>query len=67
MIDLPSEIGKLISLRQLSIAENRFEQLLPAVGLLTNLVVLDVSENKLNDLPASLGALQNLDRFTFDG
>lgn len=59
---LPSELGLLSSLQNLSLAHNNISGLIPAqIGELAALVSLDLSYNNLSgSIPAEIGALQEL-------
>lgn len=57
---LPDSIGKLTSLVQLNLSENRIVTLPSAIGGLTRLTKLDLHSNKLQSLPDSLGELSSL-------
>jgi Leucine-rich repeat (LRR) protein/serine/threonine protein phosphatase PrpC len=59
---LPTEIGKLVQMRELVLSKNSLESLPESVGQLKKLQVLNCMLNKIADLPDSLGELAALER-----
>ncbi|KAI5062001.1 hypothetical protein GOP47_0022540 [Adiantum capillus-veneris] len=64
LVDLPVEIGGLINLQRLMVAENLLQRLPSSLGKLQALKVLALDENKLTTLPDELGLLVRLERFS---
>lgn len=62
LTEIPPEIGKLTSLVQLNLRENKLKELPPEIGNLTRLKKLYLSDNKLTELPAEIGNLVELER-----
>ena len=62
--ELPAELGSLLSLAELDLANNQLSGELPAeLGSLLNLRLLDLADNQLSgEIPAELGGLPNLRR-----
>lgn len=51
---LPDEIGNLIKLKKLSLAENELKALPSTMSKMKDLAVLDVSQNQIRELPREL-------------
>ncbi|GLJ40867.1 hypothetical protein SUGI_0845420 [Cryptomeria japonica] len=64
---LPDSIGKLTSLVQLNLSENRIVILPSAIGGLTRLTKLDLHSNQLHSLPDSIGELSSLTELDLRG
>jgi Leucine-rich repeat (LRR) protein len=60
---LPADIGKLTSLKELTLSGNFLNQLPPEIGLLTELRVLKLGDNRLATLPESMKNLIKLEVF----
>ncbi|XP_039164531.1 disease resistance protein RUN1-like [Eucalyptus grandis] len=59
--ELPAEIGKLKSLRQLHLQHTSSLSALPnSIGSLENLEILDISESGIEELPNGIGSLRKL-------
>ncbi|MBT9555408.1 MAG: hypothetical protein IV100_05220, partial [Myxococcales bacterium] len=59
---LPTEIGQLTQLNQLSIQNNAITALRSTIGLLTQLTQLNVQSNALTALPSTIGQLTQLNQ-----
>ncbi len=57
---LPSEIGQLSNLTELSLYSNQLSGLPSEIGQLSNLTKLDLENNQLRVLPSEIGQLSNL-------
>ncbi|KAL7097177.1 hypothetical protein ACP275_10G127100 [Erythranthe tilingii] len=57
---LPLSLGKLTTLSELYLSENRIMALPPSIGSLITLTKLDIRSNQIINLPPSFGELQNL-------
>ena len=60
LINLPSDLENLKSMKELNLSSNRFETLPYMVTNLKTLHSLDISHNKLNSLPQRVGRLTKL-------
>ena len=61
MSSLPTEISKLINLKEIYLEQNQLQSLPLEIGNLINLQNLDLSTNQLQSLPAEIGNLINLE------
>lgn len=64
---LPSEIGRLKSLHELYLEENKITSLPPEVGGLVNLRKLNLENNQITSLPPEMSALTNLTELNLRG
>lgn len=60
LTELPSDIGTLITLRELYCHDNQLTGLPDSISRLTNLEILDYRNNQITELPAGITALVNL-------
>ncbi|MRX65543.1 hypothetical protein [Maribacter luteus] len=60
LISIPPEIGQLIDLEDLNIAENQLTSIPKEIGQLTNLTRLHLGDNLLTAIPAEIGQLIDL-------
>lgn len=60
LTELPSEIGLLTNLVELTLSYNDLISLPPEIGKLTNLIKLDLYNNQLRELPSEIRQLTNL-------
>ena len=62
LTSLPSEIGKLINLKELDVSSNQLTSLPSNIGKLVKLKELSVYSNQLTSLPSDIGKLVNLEK-----
>ncbi|KAL6643153.1 hypothetical protein ACP70R_021334 [Stipagrostis hirtigluma subsp. patula] len=60
LVNLPSALGSLTSLRELRIANNRLDSLPVEIGSLKHLQILIASNNRITSLPSSIGDCESL-------
>ena len=60
LTSLPVEIGNLVSLRKLSLCNNKLTVLPVEIRNLVNLIILNLNINQLTSLPVEIGNLVNL-------
>ncbi|KAL6842333.1 hypothetical protein ACP4OV_027760 [Aristida adscensionis] len=60
LVNLPSTLGSLTSLRELRIANNRLDTLPVEIGSLKHLQILIASNNRITSLPSSIGDCESL-------
>src|SRR6266699_1121758 len=63
-LPLPTEIGQLTNLRELSMSGTQLSQLPAEIGRLTNLRELSMSGTQLSQLPPEIGQLTSLQRLS---
>lgn len=67
LVEIPSEIGKLINAQRLILAGNTIERLPVSLGNLRSLKVLTLDGNRIQTLPDELGALTRLEQLSIAG
>ncbi|XP_073124752.1 plant intracellular Ras-group-related LRR protein 7 [Henckelia pumila] len=67
LVDVPTEISKLINLQRLILADNLIERLPMNLGKLQSLKVMTLDGNKVTTLPDELGQLVKLERLSISG
>jgi Leucine-rich repeat (LRR) protein len=60
LVSVSSELGDLVSLKQLDLSHNKIKLLPIALCKLTNLTALNVMGNELKELPETIGNLSSL-------
>lgn len=60
LTELPSDIGKLVTLRELYCQNNQLTSLPDSISRLTNLEILDYRNNHITELPPGITTLVNL-------
>ena len=64
---IPSEIGKLINLKYISLGENQITSIPPEIGNLKNLESIILDKNQITSIPPEIGNLTNLKAIRLDG
>ncbi|GER40168.1 leucine-rich repeat family protein [Striga asiatica] len=64
LVDIPTEISKLINLQRLILADNHIERLPMNLGKLQSLKVLTLDGNRVSTLPGEVGQLVKLERLS---
>ncbi|MFA6105795.1 MAG: leucine-rich repeat domain-containing protein [Patescibacteria group bacterium] len=64
---IPSQVGKMTSLKVLNMSNNLLTGIPAEVGQLANLEILDVSNNYITGMPYEIGNLKNLKKFIISG
>ncbi|CAI9786781.1 unnamed protein product [Fraxinus pennsylvanica] len=67
LVDIPTEINKLINLQRLILADNVIERLPMNLGKLQSLKVMTLDGNRVTTLPDELGQLVKLERLSISG
>jgi internalin A len=67
LAEVPPEIGKLRTLKDLDISNNQLTRLPPEIGELENLTELNLYNNQLYQLPPEIGKLKNLIKLNLSG
>ncbi|KAJ8772974.1 hypothetical protein K2173_028151 [Erythroxylum novogranatense] len=62
LVDIPTEINKLINLQRLILADNLIERLPMNLGKLQSLKIMTLDRNRISSLPDELGQLVRLER-----
>ncbi|KAK2965750.1 hypothetical protein RJ640_003288, partial [Escallonia rubra] len=66
-VDVPMEIGKLINMQRLILADNLIERLPMNLGKLQSLKAIALDGNRISTLPDELGQLVRLERLSISG
>ncbi|KAJ0973860.1 hypothetical protein J5N97_015825 [Dioscorea zingiberensis] len=64
IVEIPSEISKLISMQRLVLADNQIERLPANLGVFKSLKILKLDGNRIKMLPDELGSLFRLEKFS---
>ncbi|KAJ4841432.1 Plant intracellular Ras-group- LRR protein 7 [Turnera subulata] len=67
LVDIPTEISKLINMQRLVLAHNVIERLPSNLGKLQYLKVMTLDGNKITSLPDELGQLVRLEKLSISG
>ena len=67
LLDIPSVVWKLLSLRDLNISGNSITDISEDIGQLTKLCILHLDGNRITTLPRAMGQLQELEMLNISG
>lgn len=67
MTEIPEELSKLVSLRELDISHNALKKMPDCIGELKDLVHLIANNNEISQLPTSITSLSNLQHLDLSG
>ncbi|GAB2270076.1 Plant intracellular Ras-group- LRR protein 7 [Dionaea muscipula] len=67
IVDVPTEISKLINMQRLILADNLIQRLPMNLGKLQSLKTMTLDGNRITDLPDELGQLIRLERLSISG